>query len=309
MIRFTLTSLLLFTIASHANAGPFESHVGSGVPADQISAWAITLVDYSPTSEVVAFDSFGGGPWDRPRRGLGPANETYVALGDLDAAAIAGGAAPGSITVAFRASIFDGPGDDLVVFENASTFFDSHSPDFIFAELAYVEVSSNGVDFARFPSTSLNQEVDASLPDPDLNQLYAPFGRDFAGVNTTNIDNLAGVHPVVTLPNGTRMPTGTPFDLADLANDPLVSSGTVDVDSIRYVRLVDIPGDGSFFDSAGNSILDAWKTVESGGFDLDAVGAIHAVPEPTLAVVTAFHAFLGALLFNRELRPKLTAKR
>ncbi|MDC0935706.1 hypothetical protein OAS39_05430 [Pirellulales bacterium] len=310
MTRLNLTLFALLILpAPGAYAGPFTSHVGSGVPADQITAWATSLEEYSPTSEVVEFDMFGGGPWNRPVHGLGPANEAYVALGDLDATAIAGGAAPGSITLSFRATIFDGPGDDLAVFENAGTFFDSHSPDFIFAELAHVEVSSNGIHFARFPSTSLNLEVNGGQPDPNRDQLHAPFGREFAGVNTTNIDNLAGVHPVITASDGSRVPTGTPFDLADLANDPLANSGIVDVNNIRFVRLVDIPGDGSFTDSHGNPILDAWKTAESGGFDLDAIGAIYAVPEPTLAPVTLLQFFFGSLLFNPESRRMLRAKR
>src|SRR5690606_19802057 len=33
-------------------------------------------------------------------------------------------------------------------------------------------------------------------------------------------------------------------------------------------------------DSLGNPILDTWLTTGSGGFDLDAVGAINVVPEP-----------------------------
>jgi hypothetical protein len=35
---------------------------------------------------------------------------------------------------------------------------------------------------------------------------------------------------------------------------------------------VDIPGDGSFHDSSDRPIYDAWQTVGSGGFDLEAIG-------------------------------------
>lgn len=286
MFRILSVALLqLVCLTALVAAGPFDSYLTTGVSPAGIVAWAKNVENYSPTSEVVHFDTFGGGPHDEPVRGLGPADGATVSLGDLSAAAISAGVAPGSIVVSFQATIFDGPGADFAVFENAGAFFNSHDVDFIFAELAFVEVSSNGTDFARFPATSLNIEPDANTPDPNHDQLHAPFGRDFAGINTTNVNNLAGIHPTNV---------GTPFDLSDLAGHPLVTLGTVDLSQIRYVRFVDVPGEGSFTDSPGNPILDAWHSVESGGFDLDAVGAIHAVPEPP-ALVLASLAAIGLL--------------
>ena len=41
-----------------------------------------------------------------------------------------------------------------------------------------------------------------------------------------------------------------------LLDDPLVQSGIVDVTNINYVRLIDIIGDGTFFDSTGRPIYD-----------------------------------------------------
>jgi hypothetical protein len=59
------------------------------------------------------------------------------------------------------------------------------------------------------------------------------------------------------------------------------------------VRIVDVVGSltlGSV-DSLGNVVNDPYPTAfASGGFDLDAVGVLHAVPEPAtvvLAVVSA----------------------
>ena len=279
---FLIAPLHTIVFASLAVAGSFDSYLVTGVAPTSITAWANAVEDYSPTTEVVEFDMFGGGPHNQPTRGLGFADGATVSLGDLDSVAISGAAAPGSITVGFQATIVDGPGADFAVFENAGAFFNSHNVNFIFAELAFVEVSSNGIDFARFPAISLNVEEDANVPDPIHDQLHAPFGRAFAGINTTNIDNLAGVHPALT---------GTPFDLSDLTSDLLVTQGTVDLMRIRHVRFVDIPGEGSFADSLGNPILDAWKSEESGGFDLDAVGAINSVPESS----TLFLAAIAAL--------------
>lgn len=204
-------------------------------------------------------------------------------LGDLDSAAIAAGTEPGFLTVTFPSGIKNGPGADFAVFENGGAFF---AEPFRFAELAYVEVSTNGTDFARFPSIALNNEAD----------LLVDFGRGFAGVDVTNVYNLAGKHE-----NG----FGTPLDLDDLALDPLTTSGVVDVDNIQYVRLVDIPGDGSFFDSQGNPVLDPWLTTGSGGFDFrlpagQGVGVINAiVPEPTSLVLLAGLLALSLSTRNR----------
>jgi hypothetical protein len=139
------------------------------------------------------------------------------------------------------------------------------------AELAYVEVSSNGVDFARFSSVSLT---------PGLVKSYGT-------IEVSNVHNLAGKHP-----NANGRCVGTPFDLDDLADHPSVLSGAVDLNDIRFVRIVDIPGSGDFLDEASSQtdpaaepgwryyakdhpIYDAWPTVGSGGFDLEAVGVLH----------------------------------
>ncbi len=92
-----------------------------------------------------------------------------------------------------------------------------------------MEVSTNGRDFARFPSVSLTP---------------GPVGA-YGTIEASNVHNLAGKHP-----NANGVCTGTPFDLDDLAGHPLVVSGAVDLNDIRYVRIVDVPGNGSFFDDA-----------------------------------------------------------
>jgi hypothetical protein len=181
-------------------------------------------------------------------------------LGDLDAAEIAAGAGPGYLTVTFPRGIRNGVGADFAVFENGFAF---GSPNGLFAELAYVEVSSNGVDFSRFPNVYTNT-APVAVSGP------------FAGFDTTNIHNLAGKHAAGF---------GTPFNLDDLAGDPLVASGAVKLAAIKYVKLVDIPGNGAFLDSLGNGILDNWLTVGSGGFDFRlpagrGAGVINAIPEP-----------------------------
>jgi hypothetical protein len=54
----------------------------------------------------------------------------------------------------------------------------------------------------------------------------------------------------------------------------------VDLDAIRFVRIVDIVGDRSRRDSFGHPIYDPTPTMISGGFDLDGVGVLHAAGPP-----------------------------
>lgn len=301
-LRWTTCFLLAFSPLA-ALAGPYAAYsdpAGQVQPED-IVAWAHSVVDYSPAPGVDAGFAISTSSLGAPDGGI-------VSLGDLDASQISAGVAPGSITVAVASPIVNGMGADFAVFENAGTFFGDV---FVFAELGFVEVSSNGTDFARFPATSLNTaatpnpDFDANSPEsfPDNTRYLAVphvaetdgidalFGRNFSGVNTTNINNLAGIHPTGV---------GTPFDLADIASDAAVQAGLVNLSDIRFVRVVDVPGDGSFTDSSGRPILDTWLTAGSGGFDLDAVGVINT-PEPSSLVVLSLLA-IGGLTLGRRMR-------
>jgi hypothetical protein len=229
--------------------------------------WATAVADYEPAPGVDAI-------WADPTYALGPATGErldIVSLGDLSRDQIDQGIPPGRITLTFDEPIRQQDGYEFVVFENGFTSDVSLETGSVaglmFAELGYVEVSSNGVDFARFPTVSLAAE---------------PVGS-YGTIEISNVYNLAGKHP-----NG----TGTPFDLQEIADEPEVVSGLVDINDIRYVRIVDIPGSGDFYDQAvthidpasgpvreyysdNHPIYDAWVTFGSGGVDVEAVGVLH----------------------------------
>jgi len=175
----------------------------------------------------------------------------------------------GQITLGFAQPITDGPGFDFAVFENG--FGDQ------FLELGLVEVSSNGVDFLRFAAVSQTPTA-------------AQVGS-FSALDPTNLDNLAGKY---------RAGFGTPFDLAQLAG----VSPLVDVTSIRYVRIIDVVGTigaAGKVDSLGNKINDPYPTAfASSGFDLDAVGALHTVPEPSGVVLLTIGFASIACLVRRK---------
>jgi hypothetical protein len=167
---------------------------------------------------------------------VGPASMNHmraVSLGD-----------GGSALVTFERPIQNGEGPDFAVFEN-----DANGG---FLELAFVEVSSDGVHFVRFPATSLTQ----------TETQIGSFGLS----DPTFINNLAGKFQVGY---------GTPFDLEELRD-----SANINIDSIVYVRVIDVIGtiDPQYatYDAFGHIVNDPWPTnFESSGFDLTGVGVIH----------------------------------
>ena len=204
----------------------------------EVSRGLINISDPSQTHEGSNYASFGVS-----ENALGPAegtSENVVSLGD-------GGVA----TLTFTKPIKNGPGPDFCIFENS--FSDTY------LELAFVEVSSDGIRFVRFPAISLTQT------DEQINA--------FGALDATKIHNLAGKY---------RQVYGTPFDLEDL-----IDSTDIDLNNITHVRIIDVVGsiNPSYgtTDSQGNFINDLFPTpFFSGGFDLDAVGVIHEQNEVNL---------------------------
>jgi hypothetical protein len=151
----------------------------------------------------------------------------------------------GEAIVTFDYPISNGEGPDFAVFENG--FNNS------FLELAFVEVSSDGIRFVRFPATSLS---DTSV-QLDNN----------AAMDATKINNLAGKY---------KANYGTPFDLEELKD-----SVGLNLKAITYVKIIDVVGSINpaygTRDAHRHLINDPYPTpYPSAGFDLDAVGVIHS---------------------------------
>lgn len=155
----------------------------------------------------------------------------------------------GYATLEFDLPIINGPGFDVVVFENGFKLGGDTS---YYLELAFVELSLDGNTFYRFPSHSLTQsETQVS---------------DAEGLNPTKIDGLAGKYPTNY---------GVGFDL-----DRLYDIHPNAPRKFKYVRVVDAVGSISRhqqFDSQGNVVNDPYPTPYfTGGFDLVAVGVMYA---------------------------------
>jgi hypothetical protein len=250
-------------VAASASAGPYTE---AGHDPSSMLGWATDVDALVRGPMDIASPGGGDASFGDPEDALGPATPDpfdVVSLGD-----------GGSITLYFDGGIQDGGGVDFAVFENA--FF---SVGGLFAELAFVEVSSNGSDFARFESTSLQS---------------MPVGGGVV-IDPTDYYNLAGDQ---------AQPLGTGFDLAELANDPLVIAGTLDLDDVAYVRLIDVIGNGTTLDGQGLPLYDPYPTpFASGGFDLEAVGVLHPVPEPGSVVMLGSGSALLVGLARRRRTP------
>lgn len=187
------------------------------------------------------------GPMDisQPNLGLASAGNEMGTLGQAGDGTILSLGDGGRATLSFQYPIKNGPGADFAVFENA---FNA-----TFLELAFVEVSSDGQNFVRFPAIS---NTDTSLQVDG-----------FGNLDATRLYNFAGKY---------RANYGTPFDLEELVAD----SAILNVNAVTHVRLVDVVGclqdNYATRDSRGTKVNDPWSTpFASSGFDLDAIGVIH----------------------------------
>jgi hypothetical protein len=290
--------------AASAAAGPFPDY-NQGIQSNdvRIVGWATGWLNYiqpDPLSGGYCHNNAGlsdsisnavlGAPTDFTQDGT---TKHVLALGH-----------DSSITVTFGGPIPNGLGWNFAVFENA--FLDSSAAlagrgggtnyvyynsgtnlvpvargyNFLWTKLAFVDVSSDDTNWARFPATYLNTDLlfQASVPDSPEHWLSQ---------DPTMIDGLAGK---------TVLQYGTPFSLSVLTNNPNVLGGAVQLNNIRYIRFTDVIGDGSTTDQFGNAIyspyydgtqvpnLVAAPDSATDGFCLRGVATL-VVPTPTITGV------------------------
>ena len=159
--------------------------------------------------------------------------EGMVSLGDA-----------GYAVLTFGMPISNGEGYDFAVFENAL----NHT----FLELAFVEVSSDGEHYYRFPSVS-NTQTEQQISNG-------------GALDATKINNLAGKY---------KTGWGTPFDLEELRG-----YSNLDINNVTHVRIVDVVGSINPLygttDKNGHLINDPYPTpFNSSGFDLSGVAVMN----------------------------------
>ena len=230
--------LLLFTIPVISQYAP-----GAGIQGTTaIHKDSSVFVNWAKNCSVTV----GQEDISNPQSNLASAGDSSMAIGSPGNGIVSLGDG-GEAILTFERFIQNGPDWDFAIFENSFSN--------TFLELGFVEVSSNGTDYFRFPATSLTQ---------DTIQIDA-----FGSVNPTDINNLAGKY---------RANYGTPFDLEELINEP-----NLDVNSISHIKIIDVVGsiNNNYcnYDQYSNKINDPFPTpFPSSGFDLDAVGVINEAP-------------------------------
>ena len=236
MRRFLTIILLIISCFAFGQYAPKVGETGSTAiykDSDIFLSWAVSCNVTRGLKNIAITDS-GYTSAGLASSAVGKAGENgVVSLGD-----------GGFAILTFEKPIVNGPGADFAVFENSFDDF--------FLELAFIEVSSDGVNYFRFPSASLTQD---SLQ-------ISTFGT----LSAEKLNNLAGKY---------RGMYGTPFDLEELK---WVSG--LDINNITHVKAIDVIGcindNYASLDSYGNRINDPWPTCfPTGGFDLDAIGVIH----------------------------------
>jgi len=211
-----------------------------------------------------------------PSSGLVTSGDSSDALGVPDHAIVSLGDS-GVAELTFDHPIYNGAGPDFAIFENG--FANPANAEEAFLELAFVEVSSDGVHYFRFPANSNTQ---------DTVQIRA--AGDY--MNARYINNLAGKYI-----GG----YGTPFDLQELD-----SISGLDINNITHVRVIDVIGsigEHASLDQTGRKINDPYPSAfATGGFDLDAVGVIHQKATSVNSLVDN----IGLSIYPNPVTDKLT---
>ena len=136
-----------------------------------------------------------------------------------------------------------------------------------YLKLAYVDVSQDDVHWSRMPNSSLTP---------------GPVGTFPNNMDASNILGLAGKYIVGY---------GTPFRLSE-----------VGLERASYVRLVDVVGDGTNLDSAGNPIYDPYPNAfgftraASGFSDASAVSAVPETRSVVLMLIGGASIAIGSML-------------
>lgn len=202
---------------------------------EAILGWATSCVvtrGYQNIEQAGALADYG-----TDNDGVGASSEStgegVVSLGDA-----------GYAVLTFGMPISNGEGYDFAVFENAL----NHT----FLELAFVEVSSDGEHYYRFPSVS-NTQTEQQISNG-------------GALDATKINNLAGKYIVGW---------GTPFDLEELDG-----YSNLDINNVTHVRVVDVVGSINPLygttDKNGHLINDPYPTPwNTSGFDLSGVAVMN----------------------------------
>lgn len=184
-----------------ADPRPPEPEIPPAVPSDPFFD---EVVEFFPGEHA------GFGSEDFPQIVLGGPQGKGNNQGGFHVLSLGSG---GEIVLKTDSPIYDGPGEDFIIFENA--FHIGGNPEAVFAELGEVSVSQDGVNFFTFPCEA--EDALGGFPG------CAGFTPVLANIQTNDID-----------PTDPELAGGDSFDLQVLG-----------MTWARYVRIRDLSSSGS----------------------------------------------------------------
>ncbi len=212
-------------------------------------AWALASVCADEVVDAVPSDSPNGDPW-RAVNGVRGGGQTAGGTDVFSLDYFAGS----SLTLRWSGRrVLDGPGVDLVVYENA---FEYGSQGTVFMDLAIVEVSIDGLDWIALPHDYVAADETAWSAEPDDWQGFAGRTPILLHEEDNRVDP---VDPSVAGGDG--------FDLAELPDDGGLGEA-VKADGFVFLRLVAAPSRDNP-DTGAPYVFDAI----SNGADIDGVYA------------------------------------
>ena len=243
--RISILLLAMVPVALWAQFAPAQDQPGTTAIHADSSAFVAWATDCTVERGPMRID--------KPENGLASYGADSLAIGKpggtYDVVSLGDG---GTAILTFESPIYNGEGPDFAVFENG--FANAVNPDTWALELGFVEVSSDGVNFFRFPAVTYVQTETqlgnaGSIVPAQLHNFASKYGAFY----------------------------GTPFDLDEVEDSELLNKNR-----ITHVRVVDVVGnidpEYATKDSEGHIVNDPWPTAfASSGFDLDAVGVIHDI--------------------------------
>jgi hypothetical protein len=293
-MKKTITLIISILMLSSVNGSTLLEGTSIIYPYPDRVGTAITTAIHKDSLQFIGWADgymsivYGGGvdtSWRTPQKALGKALGTshdIVCLGD-----------GGQITMIFSKAIVDGPGFDFAVFENS---FDDY-----FLELAWVEVSSDGINFVRFPNFYAN--TNSVQNTHETWKIYGLAGKYVAGYGTPfDLGELQSTYTTITSGIPSVYDYHPAFKEAFTNNFPKLN-----LSNIQYVRIIDIIGNGTAKDTVGLTIYDPYPTVGSTGFDLDAIGVINQAVDNRTSQTLTFNSILNQKLSTGSLALNATA--
>lgn len=244
-------------VISYGPAAGQEGSQAIHMSSSDFKGWAMGYKDLVYGTQGKPVDD----TWKTPEKALGPATGSVydiVCIGD-----------GGQITFTFDQAIANGEGADFAIFENS--FNDSA------LELSFVEVSTDGIHFVRFPNFYLGE----TEMGPYDNYNYPQLIYNLASKYSVEYGHGFDLQELVFAYNYALNTPQSESAFSEEYTQHLLEMYTyLDLEEINYVRIIDIVGDGTIVDSAGHPIYDPTGSYGSPGSDIQAVGVINYAPIP-----------------------------